>query len=75
MDNEDIDVGKLSDREILVLLAHGHRDMHSAIKGHSERIQKLEDFRLMLAGAGTIAAALGAVIWSKIENKFHIGAP
>ena len=58
----DIDIGKLSDREILVLLASGQKTINDRLSNHGERLRALETFRNVLAGGGTVIAAVVAAL-------------
>lgn len=48
-------------------------DLNKRLDSYSNRLGSLERWRTMVTGAGAIVTAVGAVLWHKIENKFHIG--
>lgn len=58
-DDNEIDLDGLSDRDILLLLA---RTLPKQVHGHGKRIRSLENWRNVLFGGGSVAAAvLGAI--------------
>jgi hypothetical protein len=62
---DDIDLGKLSDREILVLLASNQKTVHGRLNDHGQRLRFLEGVAKTATGA---AAVVGFVIgWFKIN--------
>ena len=60
--SDQIDFGKLTDREILILLARGQEVYESRLNDHGRRLRALEAFRNWAAGAGAVAAAVGAAL-------------
>ncbi len=65
--SDDIDLGKLSDRELLVLLAQGQKVFNTRLNDHGGRIRTLEAFRNWAAGAGAVGIAIAAML--KINLK------
>ena len=64
-DEDDIDLGKLSDREILVLVASNQKKNHGRLNRHGERIQRIE--RIMLIGSGVVLAVKIGVEWFRVQ--------
>lgn len=59
---DQIDFGKLSDREILILMAKGQETYESRLNDHGRRLRALEAFRNWATGAGAVAAAVGTAL-------------
>ena len=66
-DDHEIDLGKLSDREILILLAQGQKVMHGRLNDHGSRLRALETFRNWAAGAGAAGAVIAAMFGIKLK--------
>ena len=66
-DDTEIDLGKLSDREILILLAQGQKVMTGRLNDHGSRLRALETFRNWASGAGAVGLAVAGLL--KINLK------
>lgn len=65
--SDDIDLGKLSDREILVLVASSQNNFKDRLNDHGKRIRVLEGVAKTATGA---VAIIGIVVgWFKIQAK------
>lgn len=63
--NDDIDLGKLSDREILILLASQQKTVVGRLNDHGQRLRVLEGFAKTATGA---IAIIGIVVgWFKVS--------
>ena len=71
MNPDNIEIGKLTDREILVLLAQGHADIKKQLMDHSAQIRALETFRNVLVGGGSVVAAVGAALKVGLSIKHN----
>ena len=69
--DEDINVGQLTDREILVLLAHGQKTTNTRLNNHGERIKILEGVAKMATGAIAIVSIVAG--WFKIQANVKQG--
>ena len=67
--SDDIDLGKLTDREILVLLASGQKITHTRLNDHGDRLRKLEAIRNWAGGVGAAAAAAIAALKLHVSVK------
>ncbi len=65
--NDDIELGKLSDREILILLASNSKSVGRKLENHGTRILRIE--RIMLIGSGMLLAVKAGVEWFSIRIK------
>lgn len=63
-DESEIDIGKLSDREILILLA---RTVPGRLNDHGKRLRALEQVRNWAGGIGTGVAFLWAALKLNIK--------
>jgi hypothetical protein len=70
--SDEIDLGKLSDRELLVLCVQGLNSHAKRLDSHASKIRSLELFRNWAAGAATVIA--GIVSASKLNIKLGQGS-
>lgn len=66
-DESEIDLGKLSDREILLLLAQGQRVFNARLNDHGTRLRSLEAFRNWAAGAGAVGLVVAGMLGIKLK--------
>ena len=67
MSDDHIDLGKLSDREILISVAIGQRTDRERLNDHGRRLRVLEGLAKTATGAITIIGAVAG--WFKISAK------
>lgn len=60
--SDKIEFGKLSDREILILLAEGQKVYEARLNDHGKRLRALETFRNWATGAGAAAAGIAGLL-------------
>lgn len=62
-----IDLGKLTDREILILVASNQNEDRERLNNHGRRILRIE--RIALIGSGVMIAIKAGVEWFTIKIK------
>lgn len=55
--SDEIDLGKLSDRELLILVVQGLNTHSKRLDSHASDIKSLRDWRNYLSGAWAVLAA------------------
>lgn len=65
MSDDEINIGQLSDREILVLLAHGQKTTNHRLNDHGDRLKILEGLAKTATGAlGIVGLVAG---WFRVQ--------
>jgi len=71
MMSDEIDLGKLSDRDLLILCVQGINTHAKRLDSHAGKIRNLELAGKWLGGAGAVVMAL----WAKAAFKIGISQP
>mgnify|MGYP001577335489 CR=1 FL=1 len=66
-ENDGVDLGALSDREILILVASNQKHDRKRLDSHGNRIVRIE--RILLIGSGVLLAAKAGMEWFTLRVK------